>query len=92
MTKEVVRKLLSNIPEEHRVTDDARLEWLWNQRMATVQKIFSETNNVRDRMAATLVLSSTMLANLASIELLLRRLEGGAQSDQAIQEDDSLPI
>ena len=92
MTKAIVRKLLSNIPEEHRVTDDARLEWLWHQRLAVVQKIFTETTNVRDRMAATLVLSSTMLPNLASIELLLRRLEGGAQQDQAILEDDSLPI
>jgi len=92
MGQEVVRKLLSNIPEEHRLTDDSRLEWLWNQRMAVVQKIFTDTNNVRDRMAATLVLSSTMLPNLASIELLLQRLEGGAAQDVVVQEEDSLPI
>jgi len=60
--------------------------------MAVVQKIFTDTNNVRDRMAATLVLSSTMLPNLASIELLLQRLEGGAAQDVVVQEEDSLPI
>ena len=92
MGTEVVRKLLSNIPAEHRVSDDARLEWLWHQRMAVVQKIFTDTNNVRDRMAATLVLSSTLLPNLASIELLLQRLEGGAAQDVVVQEEDSLPI
>jgi len=92
MGKEVVRKLLSNVPEEHRITDDARLEWMWNQRLATVQNIFTNTTNVRDRMAATLVLGAAFSANLASIELLLRRLESGAMSDEAIVEADSLVI
>ena len=88
----VVRRMLTSIPLEHRVTDDARLEWLWNQRIAVVQNIFMKTDNIRDRMAATLVLTATMSASLPSIELLLKRLEGGAVSDQEVQEEDSLPI
>ena len=88
----IQRKLRSDIPEEHRISDDARLEWLWNQRLATVQNIFASTQNIRDRMAATLVLGATMSASLASIELLFRRLEGGSVSDEVVQEDDSLPI
>lgn len=86
------RKLRNNIPDAHRVTDDARLEWLWNQRLATVQWIYANTDNIRDRMAATLVLQAAMSSNLPSIELLLRRLEGGAVSDQAVQEEETLAI
>ena len=92
MKSEVIPRMMINIPTEHRVTDDARLEWLWNQRIAVVQNIFMKTNNIRDRMAATLVLTATMSASLPSIELLLKRLEGGAVSDQEVLEDDSLPI
>lgn len=92
MSQEVVRKLRSNIPKEHRVSDDARLQWLWNQRMATVQSIYARTDNIRDRMAATLVILATMSADLPAIELLLRRLEGGSVSDEVVQEGESLPI
>lgn len=92
MPKEVARKLRSNIPAEHRTSDDSRLQWLWSQRLATVQSIYSRSDNVRDKMAATLVLQATMSANMPSIELLLRRLEGGAVTDEAVQEGDSLVI
>ena len=86
------RKLRSEIPEEHRLTDDARLEWLWSQRLIVVHSIYNRTTNVRDKMAAALVLGAAWQANLASIELLLKRLEGGAVPDQEVQEDDSLQL
>ncbi|QNN98102.1 hypothetical protein SEA_FEDE_54 [Microbacterium phage Fede] len=87
-----VRKMLSNIPDEHRLTDDTRLEWLWMQRVIVVQSIFMRSNNARDRMAASLVLQAAWSAHLGSIEMLIRRLEGGAVPDQVVQEGDSLPI
>ena len=87
-----VRKMLSNIPEEHRITDDARLEWLWMQRVIVVQNIYMKTNNNRDKMAASLVLQAAWSAHLGSIEMLIRRLEGGAVPDQVVMEGDSLPI
>jgi hypothetical protein len=87
-----VRKLRSDIPEEHTGSDDERFEWLWMQRLATVGSIYLRAKNPRDRMAAKVVLDSTMSANLPSIELLLRRLEGGAVADQTLVEEESLPI
>uniref|UniRef100_A0AAU8EIS7 Uncharacterized protein n=1 Tax=Microbacterium phage RicoCaldo TaxID=3230836 RepID=A0AAU8EIS7_9CAUD len=86
------RAMLRNIPEEHRTTDDTRLEWLWMQRLIVVQNIYMNTNNNRDRMAASLVLNAAWSAHLGSIEMLLRRLEGGAVPDQVVLEGDSLPI
>lgn len=92
MGTEIVRRLRSDIPEEHKVTDDARLEWLWNQRLAQVAAIYLRTTDIRDRMNANLVLNAAMSSNLASIELLFRRLEGGAVADQVVLEGESLPI
>lgn len=86
------RRMLTNIPEEHRTTDDTRMEWLWMQRIILVQNIYLKTNNARDKMACSVVLSAAWSANLGSIELLLRRLEGGAVQDSVVLEDDSLPI
>ena len=87
---ELVRKLRSEIPNDHRSSSDSRMEWLWNQRLAVVASIYMRSPNIMDRMAAKLVLDAAMSANLPSIELLLRRLEGGAVSDQTIVEGDSL--
>ena len=94
MSKDLVRdrRMLSNIPEEHRVSDDTRLEWLWMQRVIVVQNIYSKTDNNRDRMAASLVLQAAWSAHLGSIEMLLSRLEGGAVPDQIVLEGDSLLI
>lgn len=88
----VDRRLLHNIPEEHRSSDDSRLMWLWNQRIIVVQSIYSRTDNIRDRMAASIVLSAAWTANLPSIELLLRRLEGGAMSDTEVVEGENLVL
>ena len=83
-------QLRVNIPEAHRVSDDTRLAWLWNQRLSVVQSIYMGTKDLRDKMAATLVLSCTIGGGqLPSIELLLKRLEGGPESDEAVQEKDS---
>ena len=88
----VQRRMLSNIPEEHRRTDDTRAEWLWNQRIIQVQHIWENTNNVRDKMMCALVLGAAWSANLASIELLFKRLEGGAVADTEIIDDDETLI
>ena len=37
-SKRVARRLRSEIPDEHRKSDDTRLRWLWNQRMAVVEE------------------------------------------------------
>lgn len=87
-----VRRYRSEIPEEHCVSNDARLQWLWNQRLATVQSIFMRTKDPQTKMAASLTLTAGLLGDLGAIELLLRRLEGGAVSDQAVLESDSLPL
>jgi len=90
--KEVVRRLRSEIPAEHRTSNDTRFQWLWMQRLATVQSIRTNSKDIQDRMAATLVLSAAMGAYLPSIELLLQRLEGGAVTDEAIVEQDSMIV
>lgn len=88
----VSRRMPSNIPEEHRTTDDTRIMWLWNQRLIVVQNIYLNTKNIRDRMACALVLGAAFQGNLASIELVFKRLEGGSQVDTEIVEDDTALI
>lgn len=93
MTNEIVqRKYRSEIPERYCTSDDARLQWLWNQRLSTVSSIFYRTKDPLSRMAASLVVSAAVAGDLGSIELLLQRLEGGAVSDQAVLESDSMPL
>ena len=93
MGSEVVnRKLRSEIPQEHCSSNDARLVWLWNQRMATVQSIFMRTQDIQSRMAASLILSAALTNDLGAISLLLQRLEGGAVTDQEVLESDSMPL
>jgi len=89
---EKIRKIRTTIPEEHRISDDARIVWLWNQRMITVQTIYMRSPDPRDKLAANLVINAAWSGDLGAIELLLKRLEGGAVQDQAIQEDETLPI
>lgn len=88
----VPRKLRSEIPREHCTSDDARIVWLWNQRMATVQSIFMRSRDVKTRMAASLILNAAFAQQLPAIVLLLQRLEGGAVTDQAILDSDSMPL
>lgn len=92
MSTEIVRALRSEIPTEHCTSNDARLLWLWNQRMAVTQSIFMRTKDIQTKMAASLILSASMTGDLGAIELLLRRLEGAAISDEAVQEGSSMPL
>lgn len=86
------RKLRTTIPEEHRQTPDTRIQWLWMQRVIVVQSVFSRSEDPLDVVAAGLVLNAAWSANLQSIEIVLRRLEGGAVPDSVVQEDGPLPI
>lgn len=91
-TQQIQRKLLHEIPRDHCVSDDTRLEWLWMQRLRVVQNIYAKTKSPRTRMACALVLAASMTASLPSIELLLRRLEGGSVPDSEVQEDTTLVL
>lgn len=87
------KKYRSTIPEEHLTSADTKLRWLWNQRFGTVQKIWQETEDAEIKAAATLCLNAAYLGDLASINLILNRLEGGAMNDQEILDfSENLPI
>jgi hypothetical protein len=92
MQGKVKRRLFHNIPEEHRASDDTRFEWLWMQSLAQVMSIRENTDNIRDRMAASLVLTAAWMARLPSIELLLQRLEGAAVADSELEEGETLVL
>jgi len=86
------RKLRTEIPQEHRQTADTRIQWLWMQRIIVVQSIASRSSDPLDVVAAQLILNAAWSANLQSIEIVLRRLEGGAVPDSVVQEDGPTPI
>jgi hypothetical protein len=92
MEREVVRALRSEIPREHCSSNDTRLVWLWNQRLATVQSIYARSRDLQSKMAASLVLTAAMTRDLGAIELLLQRLEGSAVTDEEVLEASSLPL
>ena len=87
---ELIQKFRGSIPESHRKSLDTRLQWLWHQRFGTVQTVWRDSKDVLDHTAATLVLQAVMAQDLNSIELLFRRLEGGAISDDALAQ--ALPV
>jgi hypothetical protein len=86
------RRLFHNIPEEHRISDDSRLEWLWMQSVAQIMSIRENTDDIRDRMAATLMLTAAWMGQLSAIELVLQRLEGAAVDDKTISESETLVL
>ena len=88
-TEVVVRKYRTRVPEAHRASPDTRLAWLWHQRFGTVQTVWRQSPDLLDKTAATLILQAVMAKDLASIEQLLQRLEGGALEDTALQEQES---
>lgn len=93
MSTEIVRKFRKQIPEAHRSSLDTRLMWLWHQKFGTVQMIWKESPDVLDHTACTLILQAIMSKDLPSIELLFRRLEGGAVYDEELLEQEgSLPV
>lgn len=82
----VTRKFRKSIPEAHRVSLDTRLLWLWHQRFGTVQTIWKESPDVLDHTACTLILQAIMAKDLDSIAQLLQRIEGGALTDEQLQD------
>lgn len=92
MTELERRHWRHEVPKEHRATLDTRLRWLWNQRFGTVQTVWKDSTDVLDKTAATLILQAIMASDLESIVLLLRRLEGGAQMDDEVQERQAMRV
>ena len=86
----VTRKYRKQVPEAHRKSVDTRLAWLWKQRFGTVQTIWKDSPDVLDRTACTVILQSILGKDLNSIELLFKRLEGGAVDDQTLAQ--TLPV
>lgn len=84
----VDRRFRSEVPKEHQLSVDTRLAWLWNQRSGTVQAVWDGSPDVLDRMAATMLLQALFGKDLNSIALIYRRLEGGAQDDTVIADED----
>jgi hypothetical protein len=77
------------IPAEHQRSLDTRIAWLWNQKFGTVQMIYSDTDDLLDRTAATLIIQAIMARDLVAIKQIFHRLEGGAQFDDELLDDDS---
>ena len=88
MSSEIVvsRKFRKEIPEEHRVSLDTRLLWLWHQRFGTVQTVYQGSSDILDRTAATLILQAIMARDLKSIQQLFQRLEGNSVYDREVLE------
>ena len=84
------KKFRRQVPAEHKASIDTRLAWLWNQRFGTVQMVWKDSPDLLDHTAATIILQAVLAKDLNSIELLFRRLEGGAISDDALAQ--ALPV
>lgn len=81
------RRFRHQVPRSHRTSMDTRIAWLWNQRSGTVQSVWENSPDVLDRTAATMILQALFGKELASIELIFRRLEGGAVEDTVISDE-----
>lgn len=92
MSELAVRKYRNSIPEAHRASLDTRLLWLWQQRFGTVQSIYRDSKDVLDHTACTLILQAIMANDLESISQLFARLEGGAISDEAQLDRETIRI
>lgn len=87
------RTYRTQVPEDHRVSLDTRLRWLWHQRFGTVQTVYSRSDDVLDVTAATLILQAIMGRDLKSIQQLFNRLEGGPiTDDEVVAQDGSVRI
>jgi hypothetical protein len=76
------------VPEAHRGSLDTRLRWLWNQRFGTVQTVYTSSPDILDHTAATLIIQAIMAKDLRSIRQIFQRLEGGAQFDDELNDDE----
>ncbi len=82
------RKFRKGIPEAHRQSLDTRIQWLWNQRFGTVQSVWKHSPDLLDHTAATVLLQAIWYQDLASIQLIFHRIEGGAQEDHVLAEQE----
>lgn len=83
-----IHRFRREIPSEHRENLDTRLLWLWHQRFGTVQTVYSQSSDILDVTAATLILQAIMARDLKSIQQLFTRLEGGSQYDKELQSQE----
>jgi hypothetical protein len=83
-----VRKFRKQVPEAHRQSLDTRIVWLWNQRFGTIQTVWSQSPDLLDHTAATMILQAIIHQDLASIQLIFQRIEGGALEDHVIAEQE----
>ena len=85
----LARKYRTQIPDDHRDSLDTRLLWLWHQRFGTVQTIYSNSPDLLDVTAATLVLQAVMARDLKSIQQLFQRLEGNSVYDEEVRSKEA---
>jgi hypothetical protein len=79
-----IRRYRHAIPADHRSSLDTRLLWLWHQKFGTVQTIYTQSTDILDVTAATLILQAIMARDLKSIQQLFQRLEGGTLEDKTV--------
>jgi len=84
-----VHRFRSQIPEDHRESLDTRLVWLWHQRFGTVQTVYSNSPDILDVTAATLILQAVLARDLKSIQQLFQRLEGGPTMDSELRAQEA---
>lgn len=84
-----IRHWRREIPADHRESLDTRLLWLWHQRFGTVQMIYSNSPDILDVTAATLILQAIMGRDLKSIQQLFQRLEGGSVYDKDLKDKEA---
>ena len=76
----------TSVPRDHKQSIDTRVRWLWNQRFGTVQSVYVKSDDLLDKVAATLLLQAIIAKDLESIRIVFNRLEGGPQSDEEVAE------
>ena len=79
-----LHRFRKEVPASHRDSLDTRLVWLWMQRFGTVQTVYTQSEDILDVTAATLILQAIMAKDLVSIQQLFTRLEGAAIFDQEL--------
>ena len=85
---ETQRKFRKAVPREHRASLDTRIAWLWNQRFGTLQTVWQESTDALDHLAATMILQAILAEDLNNIALVMKRIEGGAQEDTVLAEEE----
>jgi hypothetical protein len=87
-----IKRFRTQVPVDHRTSLDTRLVWLWHQRFGTVQTVYSQSPDILDVTAATLILQAIMGRDLKSIQQLFQRLEGGALADVEVLDQAPLRL